>query len=120
MTDATETTVRLELEAMMKTVTVPKAQLALTPAQMGTAPGARPGGRGPSPYGTTRSPYDMGPQMGSATPMRGMATPMRGDQTPMHDSMRTPMRESAWNPANATPAHQPAWCVSKLKNRSRA
>ena len=40
-----------------------------------------------------------------------MKTPMRGDQTPMHGDMRTPMRDSAWNPANATPMHAPAWYV---------
>jgi hypothetical protein len=46
VTDATDTTVRIELEAIMKTVTVKKSDLALNPAQMaaaGLAPAMRPG-----------------------------------------------------------------------------
>ena len=53
-----------------------------------------------------QSPYES--NLGSMTPARGMMTPARGDMTPMH-GMATPLRESAWNPASATPMHAPAW-----------
>jgi len=102
------------LEALYKTVTVPKSQLALGPGP-GSGQQGRDGPR-PMPYQSgpeDRSPYESSGFGAPQTPAHYasyMQTPMRGDQTPMRDAFaRTPMRESAWNPSATTPRHTPAW-----------
>ena len=85
---ATDTDVRIELEAQYKTVTVKKEQLK---GQEGTAApsGGYPGAaRAPAPWqGGNRSSSNAQRtpmHAGSATPMHPSATPMHPSATPMH------------------------------------
>ncbi|KAK9811747.1 hypothetical protein WJX72_009461 [[Myrmecia] bisecta] len=102
---ATDTHVRMELEAQYKTVTVKRDQLrgedGLTSGpsdsrQQYGAPHATP-----NPYGS-RTPM----HTGSATPGHawGSATPSHPSMTPSYGS-QTPLRDSAWNPVAQTPLH---------------
>lgn len=123
--DATETTVRLELQAQSRTVTVQRSQLGgggMTgpPPGMGAPMGAPPHSLGIGGSGG----YGMGiraPQVGSGgsqygsqpmarTPAHYPSTPAfggnPGSSTPLRDDGaggRTPLRESVWNPT--TPRH---------------
>ena len=100
--DATETTVRVELQAQARTVTVQRSQLAgaapsapTVPAGAYNPPDAPAGGYGDS----ARTPMHQYP----STPAYGA-----GSMTPMRDDGaggRTPLRDSAWNPT--TPAYEP-------------
>eukprot|EP00271_Cylindrocystis_brebissonii_P022165 TRINITY_DN8372_c1_g1_i1.p1 TRINITY_DN8372_c1_g1~~TRINITY_DN8372_c1_g1_i1.p1 ORF type:complete len:907 (-),score=231.98 TRINITY_DN8372_c1_g1_i1:513-3233(-) len=110
--DATDTTVRVELESQMKIITVKREHL--------PQGGAAPDHSAAAPYAPRESPrYGAGsetPMHGSTrTPMHpgsffgGMRDPMG---TPVHEGMRTPMHDRAWNPhqAPATPLRgQDAW-----------
>jgi transcription elongation factor SPT5 len=89
--DATDSTVRIELESQMKVVTVRRDQLSdladITPSYQ-SQPRESPR------YGA-----------GSETPMHPSRTPMHHPAymkdypgTPFHEGMRTPMRDRAWNP----------------------
>ena len=108
--DATETTVRVELEAQSRTVTVQRLQLAgrpaPTPARAGTAPDAA---------GVGAMDYDF---PGAGQPLAGARTPHygAGSATPMRDDGaggRTPLHASAWNPT--TPARDAGiWSESDL------
>ncbi|KAG0615572.1 hypothetical protein M758_5G052200 [Ceratodon purpureus] len=102
--DATDSTVRIELESQMKVVTVRREQL------------SEPGDSQTGLYNTTprESPrYGAGsetPMHPSRTPMHHPAymTPMRDPNfaTPSHDGMRTPMRDRAWNPHTPMTPHR--------------
>lgn len=104
--DATETTVRVELEAQSRTVTVQRSQLAGagSTAPANTYQPSDSGGIGAAPMS-----YDY--QMGSSAPssVQHTRTPMHygaGSATPMRDDGaggRTPLHASAWNPT--TPAY---------------
>ena len=102
--DATETTVRVELQAQARTVTVQRNQIVMpsaAPPWGGAA--AAPAAYQPAAPATAPTP--------ARTPMREYArTPAYGDGigsvTPLRDDGaggRTPLRDSAWNPA--TPHH---------------
>ncbi|CAN4076143.1 unnamed protein product [Withania somnifera] len=86
--DIKGTSVRVELEAQMKVVTVDRNHIAdnvnvSTPF------------REPSRYGLGSET----PSHPSRTPLHPFMTPMRDPgATPIHDGMRTPMRDRAWNP----------------------
>ena len=121
--DATETTVRLELQAQSRTVTVQRSQLS---GQGGGSSTAGGGGLGFSADGGYQPPDGAGVGAGygayappdlDADRLRSARTPMHGARTPMHygagsatpsrdlDGGRTPLHESsAWNPT--TPRHE--------------
>ncbi|KAL1823667.1 hypothetical protein DCAR_0311662 [Daucus carota subsp. sativus] len=81
-------TVRVELEAQMKDVTVNRDEIVDT---ITTATPSREQQR----YGAGNET----PMHPSRTPMHPYMTPMRDSgATPIHDGMRTPMRDRAWNP----------------------
>eukprot|EP00854_Cymbomonas_tetramitiformis_P009613 gene9613-11391_t len=109
--DATDSTVRIELEAMFKTITVKMADLRVP----NSAPGGDPydssrGTPGANSWQTPGSQRQLPPQTPSHFGAH-MQTPLRdGSQTPMHDGgSRTPHRgDSAWNPSG-TPQHVPGW-----------
>ena len=108
--DATETTVRVELQAQARTVTVQRSQLAgaapsapTVPSGAYNPPDAPAGGYGDS----ARTPMHQYP----STPAYGA-----GSMTPMRDDGaggRTPLRDSAWNPT--TPAYEPTgWSTDQM------
>ena len=112
--DATETTVRVELEAQSRTVTVQRSQLVgagglgvnhggYNPADsVGIGSGAGAGGSSYESYQGGSLSSQPG-SLGSRTPMHygaGSATPMRDDGA----GGRTPLHASAWNPT--TPAYE--------------
>ena len=107
--DATETTVRVELEAQSRTVTVQRSQL----AGSGDSSAYRP----PDAAGVGAMDHDF-PGAGQPTPHYGARTPHygAGSATPMRDDGaggRTPLHASAWNPT--TPAHDASvWSESDL------
>lgn len=81
-------TLRVELEAQMKVVTVNRDDV--TDNVNVSTPY-----RGPSRFG----PGAETPMHPSRTPLHPYMTPMRDSAaTPIHDGMRTPMRDRAWNP----------------------
>ncbi|XP_070016585.1 putative transcription elongation factor SPT5 homolog 1 [Nicotiana sylvestris] len=85
--DIKGTSVRVELEAQMKVVTVDRNHI-VDSVNMST-PFWEPSG------------YGLGsetPSHPSKTPLRTFMTPMRDPATPIHDGMRTLMRDRAWNP----------------------
>ena len=93
--DATDTTVRVELQAQARTVTVQREHL-----DVPQVAAARDAYAAPRAYNAYDAP-------GSRTPAHYPMTPAHGGgMTPMHGSM-TPAREQAWNPT-ATPAHIPS------------
>eukprot|EP00951_Prasinocladus_malaysianus_P039584 scaffold445393_cov32-Prasinocladus_malaysianus.AAC.1 len=130
--DATDSVVRLELEAQNRTVTVSRSSLKFTVSGGGRGggrgPGGRGGGRGGPGFGgrggpgggmgyPDPNPFHGSGGGGSQTPSRGSRTPAYGGATPAHPSMtpthggttprrgeggRTPMRDSAWNPMSGT------------------
>ena len=120
--NATHNSVRIELEAQCKTVTVSKQYIKATQAGLGGlgmapqpaygAPFAQPGGYG-APMGA--DPYQPAP--GSMTPFHapGSKTPNPyGSMTPgpnatpfRESGSKTPFRESAWNPDNSAAAPTP-------------
>ena len=114
--DATETTVRVELEAQSRTVTVQRLQLAGSGAAAGL--GASGGAyRPPDAAGVGAMDYDF-PGAGQPAEHLGARTPHygAGSATPMRDDGaggRTPLHASAWNPT--TPARDAsAWSESDL------
>ena len=92
--DATDTTVRVELQAMARTVTVNREYLDIP--QVTSTRDSYMAPRGQSMFDAP----------GSRTPAHYPMTPAHGGgMTPMHGM--TPAREQAWNPT-ATPAHIPS------------
>ncbi|XP_019196746.1 PREDICTED: putative transcription elongation factor SPT5 homolog 1 isoform X2 [Ipomoea nil] len=86
--DLKGTSVRVELEAQMKVVTVDRGHI------MDNV-NVRTQFREPSRYGFGSET----PSHPSRTPLHPFMTPMRDPgATPIHDGMRTPMRDRAWNP----------------------
>ncbi|KAI6229076.1 Transcription elongation factor SPT5 [Aphelenchoides fujianensis] len=121
--DATETTVRVELHAQPKTISVDRSRVDIVGAPSSTSarPSAAPfgaGSRTPSAADRMgRTPlYGAGSQTpmygaGAQTPMHdsfgGGRTPHYGAMTPAHtDGGRTPQYSNTWDPSNvaATPA----------------
>ncbi|KAI6238149.1 Transcription elongation factor SPT5 [Aphelenchoides fujianensis] len=121
--DATETTVRVELHAQPKTISVDRSRVDIVGASSSTSarPSAAPfgaGSRTPSAADRMgRTPlYGAGSQTpmygaGAQTPMHdsfgGGRTPHYGAMTPAHtDGGRTPQYSNTWDPSNvaATPA----------------
>lgn len=94
---ATETDVRIELEAQYKTVTVKKEQLKGHEGAAAASSGAAPL-RAAAPW-ATRTPLHP-----SQTPMHPSQTPMHPSQTPMHPGAATPLRDNAWS-GGRTPMH---------------
>ncbi|KAA6417274.1 MAG: hypothetical protein FRX49_12763 [Trebouxia sp. A1-2] len=94
---ATETDVRIELEAQYKTVTVKKEQLKGHEGAAAASSSAAPL-RAAAPW-AIRTP--MHP---SQTPMHPSQTPMHPSQTPMHPGAATPLRDNAWS-GGRTPMH---------------
>ncbi|XP_031488629.1 putative transcription elongation factor SPT5 homolog 1 [Nymphaea colorata] len=86
--DVHGTSVRVELDSIMKVVSVDRDQISDTAAVA-------------TPYRDSHR-YGLGsetPMHPSRTPMHPTMTPMRDPgATPIHDGMRTPMRDRAWNP----------------------
>ncbi len=79
---ATDTDVRIELEAQYKTVTVKKEQLKGQEAAAGASGGYSAPARPPAPWTQT--------QRSMPTPLHGSATPMHPSATPMHPGERPP------------------------------
>ncbi|XP_024365722.1 putative transcription elongation factor SPT5 homolog 1 [Physcomitrium patens] len=101
--DATDSTVRIELESQMKVVTVRREQLS-DPGESQT--GFYSNHRESPRYGAGSET----PMHPSRTPMHHPAfmTPMRDPNfaTPSLDGMRTPMRDRAWNPHTPMTPHR--------------
>ncbi|XP_071795435.1 transcription elongation factor SPT5-like [Asterias amurensis] len=99
--DATESTARVELHAMFRTISVDKNRLNKVGGQIRT--GATTAyGRTPM-YGSQTPMYGSSgsktPVYGSQTPLHdGSRTPHYGSQTPLHDGSQTPGRSGAWDP----------------------
>ncbi|XP_038052973.1 transcription elongation factor SPT5-like [Patiria miniata] len=98
--DATDSTARVELHAMFRTISVDKNRLNKVGGQIRT--GATTA-RGQTPmYGSQTPMYGSGsktPVYGSQTPLHdGSRTPHYGSQTPLHDGSQTPGRSGAWDP----------------------
>ena len=116
--DATETTVRVELQAQARTVTVQRSQL-VQPNTAGAPGGMAPPASAATYAGVASTPSAYGAQV--RTPMNYPSTPAYapGSQTPMRDDGaggRTPLRDSAWNPT--TPRHDP-WSSSGMGSTPR-
>jgi transcription elongation factor SPT5 len=112
--DATETTVRVELEAQARTVTVQRSQLAGRERETKPENAYEPADGIGIGFGRGSGAYDFPggglPSLASRTPLRsgvGSATPVRDDAA----GGRTPLHASAWNPT--TPAYDSsAWSAS--------
>ncbi|XP_033102671.1 transcription elongation factor SPT5-like isoform X2 [Anneissia japonica] len=107
--DATETTARVELHSMFKTITVDRNRLNPVGGQKRS---------GASTY------YARTPMYGSQTPMYGSGsrTPMYGSQTPVHDGSRTPHYDSSQTPlhdGSQTPGRSGAWDPNNPNTPSR-
>ncbi|XP_047321703.1 putative transcription elongation factor SPT5 homolog 1 [Impatiens glandulifera] len=97
--DIKGTTVRIELESLMKVVTVDRNHISDNINI--TAPN-----REVSRYGSGSET----PMHPSRTPLHPYMTPMRDSGvTPIHDGMRTPMRDRAWNPYTPMSPPRDSW-----------
>lgn len=107
--DATDSTVRLELHSMMRTISVDRNRVAVL-GQKGKDGSTTSYGRTPM-YGSQTPMYGSGsrtPLYGSQTPIHdGSRTPHYGSQTPLHEGSQTPGRSGAWDPSvSNTPMRQ--------------